>query len=235
MAKQRYLNTKFWTDDYIATLDPVEKLLYLYFITSPFTTICGVYELSLIHAGLETGIDKEMIKKILKRLENDKKIFYYNGYVYVKNFTKHQNINPKIEIGIKEAIKEIPTDILQYFKIDYDSLRKASNYSNTNTNSNSNILIQEKLKKRKKELPLREQNTPKQENTVFDLILWAEHKRGAKFTNQGKQLKAIKQMKTAEISPDEIKERWEKMENEAFWQEKGFDFMNVANSFDKKR
>ena len=32
MAKQRYINTKFWTDDYIADLSPKEKLLYIYLL-----------------------------------------------------------------------------------------------------------------------------------------------------------------------------------------------------------
>ena len=35
MAKQRYINTKFWRDSYIEDLDPIEKLLFLYLLSNP--------------------------------------------------------------------------------------------------------------------------------------------------------------------------------------------------------
>jgi hypothetical protein len=67
MAKQRYINTKFWRDSYIEDLDPTEKLLFLYLLTNPDTNICGVYELPLKIIAADTGIDKEMVKKLLNR------------------------------------------------------------------------------------------------------------------------------------------------------------------------
>ena len=76
MAKQRMINTKIWSDNYFEELDPTEKLLFLYFLTNIYTNICGIYEIPLKIIAVETGIDKEMVKKILQRFESDKKIFY---------------------------------------------------------------------------------------------------------------------------------------------------------------
>lgn len=116
MAKARVVHTRFWMDNYIADLDPTEKLLFLYFITNPFTDICGIYEISLNQIAMDTGIDKEMIKKILLRFEKDNKIVYRNEWIGVKNFIKHQILNPKVLQGIKRCKSVAPQEIL-------DSLR----------------------------------------------------------------------------------------------------------------
>ena len=65
MAKARYIHTKFWSDDWISRLDPVEKLLFIYLLTNERTNICGVYELPLKFMAVETGIEKDMVEKIL--------------------------------------------------------------------------------------------------------------------------------------------------------------------------
>jgi hypothetical protein len=132
MAKQRYVNTRFWIDDYISNLDPVEKLLFLYFLTNPFTEISGVYEVPLKTISTDTGIEKEMILKILKRFEKDKKIKYQDGWVVLKNFVKHQETkNPKIKRGIELSLKNCPSWVIAYV---YPMDRLS--HSNTNTNTN---------------------------------------------------------------------------------------------------
>jgi len=122
MAKKRMIDTRFWIDDYISNLDPIEKLLFLYFLTNPYTDICGIYEIPLKHIALETGLDKEMVTKILARFEKDGKIFYEKGWIGVKNFPKHQLDNPKVSKGIQAGFKEAPKFILKKLNIDYDSL-----------------------------------------------------------------------------------------------------------------
>ena len=67
MAKNRLIDTIFWEDNYTANLDPIEKLLFLYFLTNSSTSICGIYQVTLKKIAVETGIDREMVEKILKR------------------------------------------------------------------------------------------------------------------------------------------------------------------------
>lgn len=112
MAKSRYVNTKFWMDDYISNLDPIEKLLFLYFLTNPATDISGVYELPVKNIALDTGIDKEMVIKIMKRFQKDKKIFFEDGWVAIKNFAKHQNLNNKqIFAGVEAGLNRAPQSL----------------------------------------------------------------------------------------------------------------------------
>ena len=119
MAKQRYINTKFWSDSWISNLDPIEKLLYLYLLTNEHTNISGIYELPVKLMSVETGIEKEMILKIFSRFIKDKKIKYVRGWIIISNFIEHQALNPKIEKGIAIIIQnEIPDDIkIELYKL----------------------------------------------------------------------------------------------------------------------
>ena len=111
MAKQRVVNVKFWDDTHIMKLDPTEKLLFLYFLTNPLTNISGIYEISLRRIAFDTGIDGDMVDKIMKRFEKDKKIIYREGWIYLINFVKNQNWNPSVISGIIREISCIPIKI----------------------------------------------------------------------------------------------------------------------------
>lgn len=116
MSKQRMIDTKFWDDNYTSNLDPIEKLMFLYFLTNTSTNISGIYEIPLKKIAVETGIEKEMVAKILTRFEKDNKVFYFNGWLCLKNFVKNQNQNsPKVQIGIKNELSLIPRDIMEKF------------------------------------------------------------------------------------------------------------------------
>lgn len=111
MAKQRYVNTRFWDDDFVIDLDPIEKLLFLYLLTNPLTEIAGAYEITLKRIAFDTGIDKDMVQKILKRFEDADKAVYRDGWLVVKNFIKHQSLNPKIIAGIRKELSKMPQHI----------------------------------------------------------------------------------------------------------------------------
>jgi len=75
----------------------------------------------------------------------------------------------------------------------------------------------------------------KKENKMWELIKWAEDRKKSKFLNYPKQLKAITKMKSSEITPSEIMNRWDDLEKVEYYKLNGFDFASVLNSFDKKR
>lgn len=133
MAKERMINTKFWDDSYIVNLDPIEKLLYLYFLTNPLTNICGIYEIQLRRIAFDTGIDKDMVQKVIDRFSKDDKIYFIDGWLAIKNFAKHQRDNPSVKKGIEISLKDVPKSILDRLSTDSTSL------SHLNLNSNLNI------------------------------------------------------------------------------------------------
>lgn len=133
------VNTRFWDDDYTSNLDPIEKLLFLYFLTNTSTNICGVYEIPLKKIALETGIDKEMVLKIIGRFSNDHRIFYKEGWVVIKNFIKHQNQrSPKIQRGIEIELENAPDFVKSLLNLKgIDTLSHSNTNINTNSNTNS--------------------------------------------------------------------------------------------------
>ncbi len=128
------INTRFWIDDYISNLDPIEKLLFLYLLTNPATDISGCYELPLKHMALDTGIEKEMLIKVMTRFSRDHKVHYSNGWVGIVNFRKHQSLNPKVIAGIEIGLSKAPKELLDRLSKPIDSL----SHLNSNLNSNSN-------------------------------------------------------------------------------------------------
>jgi len=111
MAKQRYINTKFWSDDYIIQKDIIERYLFLYFLTNEHTSISGIYELGVGAIARETGIEREAIEKMMPRFIG--KIYYIDGWVYIKNFSKNQSGSDSIKKGIEKERKKIPPEIME--------------------------------------------------------------------------------------------------------------------------
>lgn len=177
-----------WSDQWITELDPVEKLLFLYLLTNERTNIAGVYELPLKIMAVETGIEKDMIERILRRFEKDKRVIYKHGWVSVKNFIKHQDTNnPKIKTGIESALNCVPEELRDSLCIGYVY---PSNNLNSNSNNNSNSSNEVAGKNRTRErgvvsLPLKElfdskiQSPDPAERQKF-LDYWTEKNAGGK-------------------------------------------------------
>lgn len=111
MAKTRMVNTRIWNDSWVSNLDPVEKLLFIYCLTNEHTNICGIYELPMKIAAIETGIDISMFEKIFPRLQP--KIFFFKGWVIIPNFPKYQSSGiPTVQKGIDIALRSVPGNIL---------------------------------------------------------------------------------------------------------------------------
>ena len=111
MALNRYFNTSFWKDNYIVDLDPTEKLLFNYLFTNAKANIAGVYEIHHREIAFDTGIDKDMVIKLIGRFEKDSKLLYIDGWVILVNALKHQKLNPNIVTGIKTQFEALPEGI----------------------------------------------------------------------------------------------------------------------------
>jgi hypothetical protein len=193
MSKKRYIDTKFWDDNYIIDKDPIEKLLFLYLLTNPLTNIIGIYETSLKRIAFDTGIDREMVNKILDRFEADNKIKYEDGWVIIKNFIKYQKDNPSINKGIELLLKQVPKNLLQW--LDTVPIQSPTvpipSVTNLNLNLNNNLNSNNNTNKDKKErMPITTFSDPK-ENTLlinnkekekkkpnhieFDFEMWSWH------------------------------------------------------------
>ena len=121
MNKLRSVNTFFWSDCYVETLTPVEKLLFLYLLTNSNTNIIGIYELTIKKISYDTGIDKDKTEQSFKKFQEDKKVYYIDNFIILRNFTKNQSYNPKMIIGAFDVFSKLPDSLLKYI-IPYHSL-----------------------------------------------------------------------------------------------------------------
>jgi len=111
MKKSSTIQTKFWNDNYVIDLDPIQKLLFLYFITNQQTNMLGVYELNIRKIAFETGIDKDMVLKILDKFSEDGKFSHKNGYLIIHNFLKHQKFNENMQKSAFNSYKDLPNSL----------------------------------------------------------------------------------------------------------------------------
>lgn len=260
--KHRYINTRLWNDNYVSHLDPVEKLLFIYFLTNEHTNISGIYEVPLKIIGIETGIDESMLKKILPRLEE--KIIYIDGRVVIRNFLKHQlGIGDKISEfvikGIINNLKELDekwlkTLINQGFYVIpqsiLDTLYIPPIYppKHSNSNSNSNLVGETNVSQPLEEItyepdedsmPVKSLARKKAQDAgykgpqVTALMEWAKNEKGARFVDILAQKKCVGGILHAGFTPDEIKQCWNDLEKEPWV--KGIDFKMIVSQIGKAK
>ncbi len=116
------------------TLDPSEKLLFLYLLTNPLTSICGVYEISLQRIAFDTGFEQDTVNRILQRFEHDKRCIYRDGWLAMRNWLKHQTDSPKVQKGIQVQMEKVPGILQKY--VGYPIGRISHLNPNTNTDLN---------------------------------------------------------------------------------------------------
>ena len=113
MATQRYISTSFWDDAWVQSIDPSEKLLYLYLMTNPLTNIAGIYKITEKRIHDDTGFNVDMIKKLMSRFEKAKKAYRAGEYIIIPNWPRHQKWREKttIETGIRKILADLPNSI----------------------------------------------------------------------------------------------------------------------------
>lgn len=140
MAKQRMVSTVFWDDKYIKRLPPNGKLLFIYSITGPLTTISGAYEITLDHFVFHTGLQESEIILLLEKFEADEKATFKDGWLFVHNMIGHQTLaNEKIRKGVEDSLSGCPDWIKDRVSIRYQELSHLNLNSNLNLDSNSNL------------------------------------------------------------------------------------------------
>lgn len=115
MAVQRYISSSFWSDDWVDSLTGLEKLLYMYLLTNECTSICGVYKITIKRIKDDTGIPREEVMRILNIFAKAKKAFYFEEYIILPKWLKHQNINsPKVKLGTIRSLRALPENIINF-------------------------------------------------------------------------------------------------------------------------
>jgi hypothetical protein len=118
MARQRYISTAIWDDEWIQTLSLTEKALFFYFLTNPLTNIAGVYKITDRRIAFDTGLSENEVKIIVEKFEKNKKVVRFNEFIILRNAPKHQKwqTHKNIEKGIIAILENLPPEIFKLLK-----------------------------------------------------------------------------------------------------------------------
>lgn len=227
MAKQRSLHTKFWSDNWIRKMNPLDRYLFIYLITNEHTNLCGIYELPIETMAFESGIDvRELENSMLPRLSP--KISYQDGWIFVMNFGKyHPEGSPKLQKGIEVAKSEVPQRIMDIFNEKLKGIDTLSPSASAFTSSPAFV-----AKERVSEI-----QEPERQYAVgiHEMILWAEQRKGHKFPDRPKQAGALGKILNSGFTPQRVRECWEELERDEYWGDKGFDFRAIVSEIGKAK
>lgn len=113
---RRSIDTKMWNDSWFTGLDPLERYLFQYLMTNGHTELCGFYELPLRIMAFESGLDMEMVSKIINRFSADKKVFYHDGWICIINYENYQVMNPSMKTNADNSRNRVPYNVFTYFR-----------------------------------------------------------------------------------------------------------------------
>jgi len=110
MGARRYISTDLWEDEYIQSLKPMARYLFVFLISNPRCSIAGVYEITLETMKRLTGMNKDQVKKHLDKFEADKKIVYRDSWIILANAPKHQHWerSEPVRKGIEACLRRAP-------------------------------------------------------------------------------------------------------------------------------
>lgn len=114
--KTRIVHTKFWKDEYVASLKPTEKLVYTYLLTNERINICHFMELSLREIAFDTGVEPATLRVILNKFVLDKKIAAYKNYIFLRNADKYESYTgSRNEIAKQSILKQLSPEVLDWY------------------------------------------------------------------------------------------------------------------------
>jgi len=117
----RLIYTDFWSDPRVLEeMTPEDRLFYLYLLTNPQTTNCGIYKITKKQMSFELGYSQEAVNSLMERFVNYHKLIRYNPEtreLAIKNWGKY-NLNkggkPVIDCLKKELSEVKDKALIEY-------------------------------------------------------------------------------------------------------------------------
>lgn len=92
----RLIYTEIWSDDFFMELSPDEKLLFIYFLTNERVNIIHLYQCPNTRIKADTGIDTPIIELSKKKFEKAEKMYFKDGYVFLKNAHRYETYSGEL-------------------------------------------------------------------------------------------------------------------------------------------
>jgi hypothetical protein len=115
--KYKQISTDTWIDEYVGALPLAEKAVFIYLFTNDRVGMTGIYRLTDKYIMFMLGIDQSLLDHLKTKFENDRKYFFYKGWIYIVNNHKHVKFSTARNIiqAFQKEFNSIPTEIKEYF------------------------------------------------------------------------------------------------------------------------
>lgn len=113
MAVQRYISTSFWDDEWVQSVEPYERYLYLYLLTNPLTNLAGVYKIMDRRISFDTGIPQEKVAAAMERFAKAGKAVRIGEYIVIPHWPNHQQTGSfRVKLGLERILMALPEEVL---------------------------------------------------------------------------------------------------------------------------
>jgi|GEM_PF-2238968 len=102
--KTRILHSRIYTDSFFMELSSIEKLLFIYYLTNDAVNIIHCYECPDKKVQNEIGVSIPLIKRYQEKVEKAGKMFFKDGYVFLKNASKYESYTGVLNEKAKESL-----------------------------------------------------------------------------------------------------------------------------------
>jgi uncharacterized phage protein (TIGR02220 family) len=116
MAEYRQLKEAFWYSPFVLNLSPEERAFYVFMITNPATSQCGIYEISLKMIVTLHGYNEEFILDLIQKFVTWKKLAYDpdTHEFFVVNWMKHHRpSNQKVFGKVGKEVRATKSKVLK--------------------------------------------------------------------------------------------------------------------------
>ena len=218
MAIYRSVQMTFWTDAKVVdNFTPEDRYFYLYLLTNPHTNLCGCYEISFKQISDETGYTKEVVERLLDRMENIHNVIRYSRITkellminWSKfNWTKSDKFRKPLLSEI-ESVKELEFKnfLIGLYKDD-DTVSIPYRYPIDTTVTDTVNNIPTKLKNTNTVSLTYSGEKPKKEpfkDEIEEILNFLNQKTGKKYTSRSKaSVKMIRERLREGFTVDEFK------------------------------
>lgn len=92
MGIKRIVDVSFWTDGKVDEFTPEDKYFMLYLLTNPFSSLLGIYEISIKQAAFQMGYSPETVIGLIDRFSSKYGVILFSketNEIAIKNFLRH--------------------------------------------------------------------------------------------------------------------------------------------------
>lgn len=108
--------SSFWSDGFIGSLSPIDKLIFLNYLFTPKVSLLFCFEHPDRQVVFETGATIEQVKAFKKLVEPTGKILFFKDYVYLANASRFETLSgSRVEQGRSNAFARLPHDVQDWY------------------------------------------------------------------------------------------------------------------------